>query len=260
MIGPHLVDLTAVARHRLHQRFLRALRIVVAGDRRRQFEHRRRQIGEKALGAGKGFFLGVDGMVDAAGAGLDVGAAEFPFCQILAEPFDHRRTRDEHRRGLGHHGIMAGRQPRGAEAGDRAEPEADHRHAGHVGDRVPVPAGAADAAGQIGRAPGLDGLDRAAAAGAFDDADDRQPEIVRHLLGHQRLRRNRRIGGAAAHGKIVADHDHRPAVDLAAAEHAVRRRQVGEFAARRCIRLPRKSRRSRGSCSDRPVRRCARER
>ena len=35
--GTHLVDLTAVARHRLHQGFLRALRIIVAGKRRRQF-------------------------------------------------------------------------------------------------------------------------------------------------------------------------------------------------------------------------------
>ena len=54
---------------------------------------------------------------------------------------------------------------------------------------------------------------------------------MRHLLGHQRLGRDRGIRRAAAHGEIVADHDHRPAVDLAAAEHAIRRRQIGEFAA-----------------------------
>ena len=53
---------------------------------------------------------------------------------------------------------------------------------------------------------------------------------MRHLLGHQRLGRDRGIRGAAAHGKIVADHDHRAAVDLAAAEHAVGRRQILEFA------------------------------
>ena len=53
---------------------------------------------------------------------------------------------------------------------------------------------------------------------------------MRHLLGHQRLCRDRGIGRAAAHGEIVADHDHGAAVDLAAAEHAVRRRQVLEFA------------------------------
>ena len=153
-------------------------------------------------------------MVDAAGAGLDVGAAKFLLCQILAEPFDDRRAGDEHRRVLGHDGIMARRQPRRAEARDRAQPKADHRHARHVGDRVPVPARAADAAGQIGRALGLDRLHRAAAAGTFDHADDRQPEIMRHLLGHQRLGRDRGIGRAAAHGKVVADHDHRAAVDL----------------------------------------------
>ena len=84
---PHLVDLAAVARHRLHQGFLGALRIVVARQRRRQLVDRRRQIREKAPGAGKGFLLGIDGMVDAAGAGLDIGAAELLFGQILAEAF-----------------------------------------------------------------------------------------------------------------------------------------------------------------------------
>ena len=229
--GAHLVDLAAVARHRLHQRFLRALGIVVAGKRRRQFIDRRRQIGQEAPGAGERLLLGIDRMIDAAGAGLDIGAAEFLLGEILAEAFHHRRTRDEHRRVLGHDRIMAGRQPRRAEARDRAEPQSDHRHPRHVRRRVPVPARAADAAGQIGRALGLDGLHRAAAAGAFDHADDRQAEIMRHLLGHQRLGRDRGIRRAAAHGEIVADHDHGAAVDLAAAEHAIRRRQVGEFAA-----------------------------
>ena len=54
---------------------------------------------------------------------------------------------------------------------------------------------------------------------------------MRHLLGHQRLGRDRGIRRTAAHGEIVADHHHGAAIDLAAAEHAVRRRQVGEFAA-----------------------------
>ena len=49
---------------------------------------------------------------------------------------------------------------------------------------------------------------------------------MRHLLGHQRLCRDRRIGGASAHRKIVADHDHRAAVDPRAAEHAIGRRQM----------------------------------
>ncbi len=83
--------------------------------------------------------------------------------------------------------------------------------------------------GRLAAPSGFDGLDGAAAAGAFDHANDRQPEVMRHLLGHQRLCGNRGVGGAAAHGKVVAHHDHGTAVDLAAAEHAVRRRQVLEF-------------------------------
>ena len=53
---------------------------------------------------------------------------------------------------------------------------------------------------------------------------------MRHLFGHQRLGRDRGVGRTAAHGEIVADHHHGAAVDLAAAEHAVGRRQVLEFA------------------------------
>jgi len=77
---------------------------------------------------------------------------------------------------------------------------------------------------------GFDGFHRTTATGAFDQPDDGQTEIVRHLLGHQRLRRDRGIGRAAAHGEIVADSYHRSAVDLAAAEHAVRRRQILQLA------------------------------
>ena len=49
---------------------------------------------------------------------------------------------------------------------------------------------------------------------------------MRHLLGHQRLGRNRGVRRAAAHGKVVADHDHGAAIDLAAAEHAIGRGDV----------------------------------
>ncbi len=54
---------------------------------------------------------------------------------------------------------------------------------------------------------------------------------MRHFLGHQRFCGNRGIRRAAAHRKIIADHDHGAAIDLAAAEYAIGRRQVGEFAA-----------------------------
>src|SRR5205823_11566860 len=89
---------------------------------------------------------------------------------------------------------------------------------------------AADAAGQIGSATRFNRLHRAAAARAFDHANDRKAKIMRHFLGHQRLGRYRGVSRAAAHGEIVTDHDHGAAVDLAAAEHAVGRRQVLEFA------------------------------
>ena len=88
----------------------------------------------------------------------------------------------------------------------------------------------ADAAGEVGGAGRLDGLDRAAAARALDDAHDRQAEFARHLFRHQRLGGDRGVGGAAADGEIVADDNDRPAVDQPAAEHAIRRRERGEVA------------------------------
>ena len=112
-------------------------------------------------------------MIDAAGAGLDIRAAEFFLFQFLPEPRDDRRPRHEHRGIFRHHRIVARGQPRGAEACHRTETKPDHRHDSHVGHRVPVPTRAADAARQIGRALGLDGLHRTAAAGALDHADDR---------------------------------------------------------------------------------------
>ena len=59
-------------------------------------------------------------------------------------------------------------------------PRPDHRHLA-PGSPVmqQVAARAADAAGQVGRAPGLDGLHRAAAARAFDDPHDRQAQLAR---------------------------------------------------------------------------------
>ena len=131
---------------------------------------------------------------------------------------------------------MTGGEPCGAEACDRAKPEPDHRHMRHVGHCVPVPARAADAARQIGRASGLDGFHRTATTRAFDHANDRQPEVMRHLFRHLRLGRNRRIGRTAAHGEIVADHDNRATIDLAAAEHAIRRCELREFAGRVVVR------------------------
>ena len=149
--------------------------------------------------------------------------------QVLAEALHHRGTGDKQRGTFGHDRIMAGGKSRRAEARDRTEPERDHGHPCQVSGREPVRARAADPARQIRRAARFDRLHRAAAARPFDHANDRQAEIVRHLLGHQRLGRYRGIRRAAAHGEVVADHDHGAAIDLAAAEHAVGRRQLLEF-------------------------------
>ncbi len=118
----------------------------------------------------------------------------------------------------------------GAETGNRTEAEAHHRDPGHVFRREAIELGPADAAGEIGRAAGFDGLDRAAAAGALDDADDRQAEIVRHFLRHQRLGRDRGIGRAAAHREIVADDDDGASIDPRPPEHAIGRRQLLQLA------------------------------
>lgn len=169
-------------------------------------------------------------MIDRAGLGLDVGAPELLLREILPQRLHHRRACDEHRRLPGHDRIVAGRKARGAQARNRAEAECDHRHAREILRREAIPAGAADAARQVSRAFGLDCFDRAAAAGALDHADDGQTEVVRHLLRHQGLCRDRRIRRAAAHREIVADDDHGAAVDARAAEHAVRRRHALQLA------------------------------
>src|SRR6185295_1238067 len=68
----------------------------------------------------------------------------------------------------------------------------------------------------------------AAAARALDHADEGQPQIMRHALALVVLALDRGVGGAATHGEVVAsDHD-RPAVDLGAAEHEIRGRELHE--------------------------------
>src|SRR3954452_20625759 len=53
---------------------------------------------------------------------------------------------------------------------------------------------------------------------------------MRHLLRHQRFCRDRGIRRAAAHRKVIADHDDGAAVDPGSSEYAVRGRQMLEFA------------------------------
>jgi hypothetical protein len=82
---------------------------------------------------------------------------------------------------------------------------------------------------QVGAAGRLDGLDRAAAARTFDDAHDRQPQLLRHALGEDRLHGDGGIGRASAHREVVAQHDDGTAVDPGAAHDAVGGRERGEL-------------------------------
>jgi hypothetical protein len=76
----------------------------------------------------------------------------------------------------------------------------------------------------------LQRLDRPAAAGAVDHADQRQAIFVRHRFALDELAVQRRIGRAAAHGEIVGAGDHRPAIDIGPPEDEIGRRQIFEFA------------------------------
>ena len=201
--------------------------IVPALRPRRHVVNRTRQIGQEPPRGLERVLLGVDRVIDGAAAHLDRPATEFLFGAGLAQALHHRRAGDEDGGDLlDHHGVMRRDQTGRAQTGDRAEAETDDRNLGHVvGDEVEG-GGLAKPAREIGAAGGLDGLDRAAAARAFDQPDDRHAEPGRELLRHFRLALDRGIGRAAAHGEIVAGDDDGPAIDRAAAKHAVARHEV----------------------------------
>ena len=154
---------------------------------------------------------------------------------------------------LHHQRVVAGDDPGRAEPGDRAEGQRDDGHGGQVGDD-PLPA-------RVGRdvrvAGVLERLDRAAAAGAVDEAHDRHPVLVGELLGHHLLGGDRRVGRPAAHREVVAADDDRAAVERRPGPS--RSWPAGSGACRRpaapaCRRWPR----SRGTTPGRRARRCAR--
>ena len=156
-------------------------------------------------------------------------AAELVLLQLLADAGDHGRTGDEHlRRILDDHRVVAGHDARRAEARGRAERQRDAGHRRQVLQHVdPFPP---VIAGQQRMALGLDVFHRAAAAGAVDQAHDRQPQVARHALGGQRLLEDAGVVGAAAHGEIVARDHHPPPVDQRATEHEIRRGEVLQLA------------------------------
>src|SRR3546814_3434996 len=63
-----------------------------------------------------------------------------------------------------------------------------------------------------------------------DLAHDRQAHLLRHALGVELLLLDRGVGRPAAHGEVVAGDDDRAAVDGAAADDAVGRRQADQLA------------------------------
>ena len=140
---PDLVDLPPVAGDRVDQPVVAALRIVALGLRRarRCVEHRRRQIREEASRQRERVLFVGDDIVDDTVAAVDGAAAETLLVDLLAEPGDDRRSRDEHlRRALHHHREVAAHDARRAESGHRAERERDDGNGREVGDDV-VPSG-----------------------------------------------------------------------------------------------------------------------
>ena len=218
----HLVRRARVVRDRFEEPRVAAHRIVPARPARRQVVDRRRHVGEEAARAGEGLFFRVHRVVDAAGLERDLPAAELVLRQLLAEPLDHRRSRHEQRRlVLDHHRVVGGGQVGGAEPGHRAEAERHPRNDADVGhDPFPAVDGR-----HVGAPRRLDGLDRAAAAGAFHQANERESQVVSHPLAHVVLALDGRVRGAAAHGEVVAADDDRAALDAGAAEDEVRRRE-----------------------------------
>lgn len=165
---------------------------------------------------------------------MDVGAAQLLLGHRLAQARHHRRAGGEHLRdALDHQRVMAGDQARGAQAGDRAQAERDDRHFREiVADLLP-----AGIARHIGAACLFVRFDRAATAGAVDQPHDGNAELAGHPLGDHLLLVDRRVGGAAAYGEVVAAHRHRPALDAAATTDEVRGLEVEQLAVPVVLRL-----------------------
>jgi hypothetical protein len=115
---------------------------------------------------------------------------------------------------------------RGAKARDRAE-----RRCQDGDDRVVLDDEVE--AGQrrhVGEPHLLQRLHAAPTAGAVDEPDQWQAEVVRHPLGVDRLLPDGCVGGPAADREVVAL-EHRPAsVDPALADHDVGGQEVGQLA------------------------------
>ena len=84
------------------------------------------------------------------------------------------------------------------------------------------------AAGEIGVAARLRGLNRAAAARTLNDADDRDAQFLRHPFGQHGFLGDRCIGRTATHREVVARDDNRAAVDRRAPGDTIGGQETGQ--------------------------------
>ena len=185
------------------------------------------QVREKPPRFLEGLVLARRLVVHRAIARVDVAPAEFVLLELAMRPLHHRRTRDEHLRGvLDHHRVVARHHARRAQARDRSERERHHRDLGKiVGPPVPE-----KGLGHRRMALQLEVLHRAPAARAVHEAHQRQPQVAGEAFDGEQLVLDAAVVGAAAHREIVAGHRHRPPVDTSAPVNEVGRREVDELA------------------------------
>jgi len=136
--------------------------------------------------------LGLDGMIDAAGAGLDSAPPKLMLVRSWpSRPLRRAATQRTIAEVLSspNNGMAASRAAPTTPA-TRTKPQSDHRHEGQLAVSVgvqrvpPMPP-------EIGRALESRCFTRTTTAGAFDQPGMRGRRNRRHLLGHQRLCRDR---------------------------------------------------------------------
>ncbi len=223
----HRIDLARIARHRAEQHLFAAIDRIVARRARCEAVDRGGQVAQETPRDGKGFGLARHLLVDHAVAAMDFRAAQLLLVDRLADRGSDRRAGGKQlRQALDHHRIMARHRARRAEPRRRAKRERHDGNGVQIGDDM-LPAGHHR---HIGVAHRLERLDRSASAGAVDHADERQAQFVRHRLALDKLAVQSRIGRPAAHGEIVGAGDDRAAVDIAATEDEIGRRQIDQIA------------------------------
>ena len=205
----------------------RVHRVAARGDRRR-LPRAARQVGEEAPQLIQRVVLVGGLVVDRAGARLGAGAAERLLVGRLAHGRrDDRRAGDEELGAAAHDDAeVAEDDARGAEPGARPERGGDDRDAREVLDHQVE----ARQRRHVGEAHGLERLDAAPAAGAVDQAHERDAQLVGGALGPHHLLPDGGVGRPAADGEVVGL-DHRAApVDAALADDRVGRQEARQLA------------------------------